>query len=140
MRTRGYLTDIFYLLHAGRMVYIVSAPAETHALPLDGAWVDDDGNLHIDCAAVVFSHTTAREISRAFRQQCFLHIAPCANGLHKVYLLKDTPLLRQVALKWAGGYTADGEHILVAVDADNSKFFTDYIGCITANIDFVPVQ
>jgi hypothetical protein len=139
MGTREYLMGIFYLLQAGRTVYIVSAPADTHALPLDGAWIDDNGNLHMDCAAVVFSPTTAYTISRAFHQKCFLHITPCPNGLHRVYLLKDTPLLRQVALKWAGGYTADGQHILVAVDANNSKFFTDYIGCLTANIEFVSV-
>ena len=142
MRTMGYLsaTDTFRLLEAGLTVYIVSAPPETRALPLDGAWIDGDGTLHTDCSAVVLNPNTAREIGRAFRQQCFLRLTPCADGDFELYLLRDTELNRQVALKYGGGYTADGEHLIVAVNAKQSVFLKDYVDWLTCDMECVPVK
>ena len=118
MRDTGYIagylsaTDTFRLLQAGLTVYIVSAPPSTRALPLDGAWVDSEGNLHTDCSAVVLNPNTAREIGRAYRQQCFLRLTPCA----------------------------DGEHLFVAVNAKKSVFLKDYVDWLTCDVEFVPVK
>ena len=138
----GYISalDAFRLLQAGLTLYVVSAPPETNALPLEGGWKDDNGNLHFDCSAVVLNPETARTIGRAFRQQCILRITPCANGTSEVYLLKDTALTRQVALAYAGGYTADGEYLFTAVNAERSVFEDDYADWLTADVEFIPCK
>ena len=139
-RPLGYLSavDAFTLLEAGLPVYIVSAPSETLALPLQGAWRDGDGTLHIDCSAIVLSPLTAHAIGREYNQQCILRLYPshCADGT--VYLLRDIPLNREIALKYCGGYTADGTHLLTATTADVP--FEDYVECVPVDIDFVPVK
>ena len=139
-RPLGYLSvvDAFTLLEAGLPVYIVSAPSETLALPLHGAWRDGDGTLHIDCSAIVLSPLTAHAIGREYNQQCILRLYPshCGNG--EVYLLRDIPLNREIALQYCGGYTADGTHLLTATTADVS--FEDYEDFVPVDIDFVPVK
>jgi len=138
----GYLSasDAITLLEAGLPIYIVSAPPETNALPLDGAWVDGDGTLHIDCSAIVLSPLTAHEIGRAFKQQCIMRVYPCANGNSAVYLLRDTEFVRQVALKYCGGYTADGEHLLTAVPRERDIFTDGYVEYTTADVEYIPVK
>jgi hypothetical protein len=146
MRTAGYISgyisvvDAFRLLEAGITVYVVSAPPETNALPLDGGWKDDDGKVHLDCSAVVLNPATARAIGEKYNQQCILQITPCFDGKSEVYLLKDSPLARQVSLDYCGGYTADGEYLFTAVDADCSPFEEAYEDLLIADIEFIPVK
>ena len=143
MRDRyGYLSasDAYALLQAGLPIYIVSAPPETNALPLDGGWVDDDGNIHYDCSAVVLNPETAMAIGRAFRQQCIMRVYPCHNGNAEVYLMPDTEFNRQVALKYCGGYTADGKWLVAAVDAEKSVFLPEYAEYTLADVEFIPCK
>jgi len=137
----GYLTvaDAIDLLQAGLPLYIVSAPADTHALPLAGAWKDDTGKIHTDCSAVVLNPATAREIGREYNQQCILRLYPshCAKG--RVYLLKDMPLNREVALHYCGGYTADGTFLFTATEKD-VPFIEDYVEWVPVDIEFIPVN
>jgi len=146
MRTVGYISgyisavDAFYLLRAGIPVYAVSAPLETHALPLAGGWKDDDGNIHIDCSAFVLNPSTAHEIGREHNQQCIMRITPCANGNSRVYLLKDSEFARQVSLNYCGGYTADGESLLTAVEKERSPFVEEYTDWLYADVEFIPCK
>jgi hypothetical protein len=138
----GFLsaTDAMSLLIAGLPIYVVSAPPETNALPLEGGWVDDEGHIHIDCSAFVLNPLTAQEIGRAFNQQCIMAIYPCASGNSAVYLLRDSEFVRQVALKYCGGYTADGSHLLTAVPQDRDIFSDGYVEYTTADVEYIPVK
>jgi hypothetical protein len=138
----GYLsaTDGFRLLQAGLPIYIVSAPASTRAFPLDGAWKDDDGIVYFDKSVIVLNAETAHRIGRAYNQQTILYLYPCSDGNAEVYLMKDTPFAREVCLTYAGGYTADGENLLVAVNAERSPFLHDYTDWVSADMVFLPVR
>ena len=141
MERLGYISvvDAIRLLEAGLPVYVVSAPLETQALPLEGAWVDDDGRVHYDCSCVCINPETAHRIGKQFNQQCILRLCPCEGGA-EVYLLKDTPFVRQIALQYAGGYTADGEWLFTAIDANRSPFEDAYEECIPVEMEFIPVK
>jgi hypothetical protein len=142
MRMMGYLSvlDAFRLLEAGLPVYIVSAPIESRALPLEGGWKDGEGRVHLDCSCICLSLEKARQIGREYNQECILAIYPSANGEAEVYLLIDTPFARQVALDYVGGYTGDGEYLLVAVKGDASPFSEAYEEWLPADMRFVPVK
>jgi hypothetical protein len=142
MRGMGYLSaiDAIRLLEAGVPIYVVSAPADTNALPLDGAWKDDNGQVYFDCSAVVLNPATAREIGREYNQQYILRITPCADGNSKVYLLKDSELARKVSLAYCGGYTADGVYLFTAVDANRCPFEDDYDDWLYADCELIPVK
>ena len=142
MRLLGYLSalDAISLLQAGIPVYIVSSPLETRALPLEGAWKDEEGRIHYDCSCICINPQTAYRIGKEYNQQCILRLYPAFDGKGEVYLLKDTPFARQVALEYAGGYTADGEYLFTAVDGDNSPFLEAYEEVIPVEIDFLPVK
>jgi len=138
----GYISasDAFALLRAGLTVYVVSAPPTSRALPLEGAWVDDDGTIHLDCSAVVLNPETAHAIGRAHRQQCIMRISPDGRGNSQVYLFKDTDFTRQVCLKYCGGYTADGSHLFSAVSRDKSVFEDGYCEWLYADVEYIPVK
>ena len=138
----GYISasDAFYLLEAGITLYVVSAPVDTHALPLAGAWKDDTGTIHTDCSAVVLNPATAHEIGREYNQHYILRITPCADGNSEVYLIKDTPFAREVALKFAGGYTADGNWLFTVVNRERSIFEDSYTDWLYADCELVPVK
>jgi hypothetical protein len=121
-------------------VYVVSAPTDTNALPLEGAWRDDNGKVHYDCSAVVLNPATAHTIGRIFQQECIMRITPCANGSHEVYLLDDNAFTRKVAVDYCGGYTADGSHLFTAVEANRAPFEDCYVDWITADVEFIPVK
>jgi len=142
MRRLGYLSvvDAIRLLQAGLPVYVVSAPAETQALPLEGAWVDDDGNIHYDCSCICINLETAIRIGKEYNQECILGLYPHHDGKGEVYLLKDTPFTRQIALEYAGGYTADGEWLFTAVNSDNFPLSEAYEEYVVADIEFRPVK
>jgi len=142
MRQMGCISacDAFYLLQAGITVYVVSAPLSTEALPLDGAWKDDDGNVHLDCSAVVLNPATAHSIGRAYQQQFILRITPCSDGNSEVYLLPDSEFARKCVLNYCGGYTADGEYLFTAVERERSPFLDSYTDWVYADVEFVPVQ
>ena len=143
MRRLGYISvlDAIRLLEAGLPVYVVSAPPETQALPLEGAWKDDEGRIHFDCSCVCIDAEKAHAIGRAYNQQCILRLYPCHDGQGGVYLLKDTPFARQVSLDYAGGYTADGEWLFTAVQNDaDAPFDEAYEEYVPADIEFVPVK
>jgi len=143
MRMMGYLSalDAIRLLEAGLPVYVVSAPPETQALPLEGAWKDDEGRIHYDCSCVCIDAEKAHAIGRAYNQQCILRLYPSAFAKSGVFLLKDTPFVRQIALDYAGGYTADGEWLFTAVDNINTlPLEEEYEEYVPADIDFVPVK
>jgi len=142
MRHYGYISalDAFRLLQAGIPLYIVSAPLESQALPLEGGWVDDDGVVYLDCSAIVLNPETAHRIGREYNQQCILRICPCYDGKSEVYLLRDTPFSRQVALEYAGGYTADGEWLFTATNPDGFPLSEAYEDCLPADIEFIPVK
>jgi len=138
----GYLTtaDAISLLEAGIPVYIVSAPLETRALPLEGSWKDEEGRIHYDCSCICINPETAYRIGREYNQQYILRLYPTFNAKGEVYLLKDTPFARQVALEYIGGYTADGEYLFTAVDGDNAPFFEEYEEMLPVDIDYLPVK
>ena len=143
MRGLGYLTaiDAIRLLEAGLPVYVVSAPADTHALPLDGAWKDDDGRIHYDCSCVCIDAEKAHAIGRAYNQQCILRLYPSCFTKSGVFLLKDTPFTRKIALDYAGGYTADGQWLFTAVeDADTAPFEEAYEEYVPVEVEFLPVK
>jgi hypothetical protein len=143
MERLGYLSaiDAIRLLEAGLPVYIVSAPADTHALPLDGAWVDDDGRIHYDCSCVCINTETAHAIGRKYNQQCILRLYPSCFTKSGVFLLKDTPFTRTIALDYAGGYTADGEWLFTAVENINTlPLEEEYEEFIPAEVEFIPVK
>jgi len=138
----GYLSalDTFRLLQAGITVYIVSAPLESRALPLEGGWKDDEGRIHLDCSCVCLNIETAYKIGRLYDQECILRITPCADGESEVYLLNDTAFARQVSLDYCGGYTADGEYLFTAVSRDHAPFEDSYIDWLPADMEFIPVK
>jgi hypothetical protein len=142
MRMMGYLSalDGFRLLQAGLPIYIVSAPIESQALPLEGTWRDEEGKVHLDCSCICLSLEKAYEIGKAYNQQCILRLYPCYDGKAEVYLLKDTAFARQVSLDLAGGYTADGDWLLVAIAGDCSPFSEAYEDMLPADMDFLPVK
>jgi len=142
MRRLGYLSvvDAIRLLEAGIPVYIVSAPLETDALPLEGVWLDDEGNIHHDCSCVCISVETAHYIGREYNQQCILRLYPSHDAQGEVYLLRDTPFTRQIALEYAGGYTADGEWLFTATNSDNFPLSETYEECVPVEIEFIPVK
>ncbi len=142
MERLGYLSvsDAYTLLKAGITLYIASAPLETHALPLQGGWVDDDGRVHLDCACILLNPQTARQIAQEYNQVCFMSITPDANGNSKVYLIPDNDLSRQVALSHCGGYTTDGKHLLTACPSDKSPFIDGSVDCLPAQVEFIPVK
>jgi hypothetical protein len=139
----GFLntSDAFTLLKAGLAVYIVSAPTETRAFPLDGAWMDAEGNLHTDCSCILLNIATAHALGKEYNQQCILALYPSPIAKGSVYLLKDIPLNREIALRFAGGYTADNEHLLVAFDDDSRCPFIDgYTEYLPVEVEFIPVK
>jgi hypothetical protein len=141
MATQLTVMDAFSLLSAGVPVYIASAPEASNAMPLRGAWKDDEGRIHHDLASVYLCRETALEVGAVFQQECILALTPNPNGAGCVCLLPDTPLNRRIALCYAGGYTADGQHLLTAftgslglpefVEGEPEILFTD--------VEFLPV-
>jgi hypothetical protein len=142
MRYYGYITvlDGFRLLQAGIPLYIVSAPLDSRALPLEGGWTDDEGVVYLDASCITLNRETALRIGREYNQQCILRLYPCYDGKSEVYLLRDTPFSRQVALEVAGGYTADGEWLFTAIDANRSPFEDAYEDYLPADMEFIPVK
>jgi hypothetical protein len=113
----GFLSvsDAFTILRAGLPIYIASAPEGSGALPLRGAWKDDKGDLHFDLSCVYLSKDTALTVARAFGQVCIFSATPNPDAKGRVYLLQDTMRNRVYSLRYAGGYTADGTHLLTSV-------------------------
>jgi len=113
----GFLSvlDAFTILRAGVPIYIASAPERSNTLPLRGGWKDEVGTVHYDRACVYLSEQKAMRVARAFGQQCILALAPNPNAKGRVYLLQDSVRNRVYALYRAGGFTADGDYLLVAV-------------------------
>jgi len=143
MRRLGYISavDAIRLLEAGLPVYVVSAPIDSQALPLEGAWKDDDGRIHYDCSCVCIDAEKAHAIGRAYSQQCILRLYPTCFTRSGVFLLKDTPFTRKIALDYAGGYTADGEWLFTAVDnIDALPLEEEYEEYVPAEIEFIPVR
>jgi len=139
MELLGYLSvsDAFTVLRAGLPVYIASAPEASGALPLRGAWKDDDGDLHFDLACVYLSKDTALQVARAFNQMCIFAATPNPEARGRVYLLQDTMRNRVLSLRYAGGYTADGTHLMTSV-ADGELPFEPIgeVHSLPADIDF----
>jgi len=142
MRALGYISasDAIRLLEAGLPVYIVSAPLDTRALPLEGAWKDEQGRIHYDCSCICLSVEKAYEIGRLYNQECILRLYPSSTAKGEVYLLKDTPFARQIALEYIGGYTADGEYLLTALVGETSLFEEAYEEFLPVEVDFLPVK
>jgi len=139
----GYLTvaGVHRLLKAGIPVYIASAPIETNALPLQGGWIDGDGEVHLDLAQAYLNKDTALEVARTFQQECILALEPNPNAQGKVFLLKDLPLNREICLRYAGGYTADGEYIITAVQEGKAvPFLQELVESVPVEVSFLPVE
>jgi len=117
MELLGYLSvsDAFTILRAGLPVYIASAPEPSGALPLRGAWKDDEGNLPFEVFCVYLSKDTALKVARAFGQKFIIALTPNPEAQGRVYLLQDTVRNRVLSLRYAGLYVADGTHLLTAV-------------------------
>jgi hypothetical protein len=133
--------DAFRRLQAGYKLYITSAPEDESAFILKGAWKDGEGRIHYERSTIFLQRGTAMEVARSFRQRCILALAPDPDAEGTVYLLKDTAHNRSIALLYAGGYTADGEYLLVACTAD-ADLPIDIEGdheTIPAHISFPPV-
>jgi hypothetical protein len=142
MKRLGYLSvlDAIRLLQAGLPIYVVSAPVDTNALPLEGGWKDEEGRIHYDLSCICLNIEKAYEIGRLFNQECILSLYPSSTPNGEVYLLKDTPFARQVALEYAGGYTGDGEWLFTAITGDTSIFEEAYEDFVPVEIDFLPVK
>jgi hypothetical protein len=139
----GYLNvaGVFRLLQAGISVYIASAPADTNALPLEGGWVDTDGEVHLDLSEAYLNKDTALSVARTYKQECILALEPNPNAQGKVFLLKDLPLNREICLRYAGGYTADGSHIITAVqDGKSVPFIEELVKSVPVEVSFLPVK
>jgi hypothetical protein len=81
--------------------------------------------------------TTARK----YKQECILALEPNPNARGRVFLLKDLPLNREICLQYAGGYTADGNHIITAVqDGKAIPFLQELVESVPVNIIFLPVK
>ena len=115
--TLGVL-DAISVLTAGLSVYVASASEPSDELHLRGGWIDDDGNLHYDWAGFYLCKDTALQVGRANKQECILSITPNLTGSGRVYLLQDTLRNRNIALKYCGGYTADGKYLITATNKD----------------------
>jgi len=113
----GYLSvsDAFTILRAGIPVYIASAPEPSGALPLRGAWKDDEGNLPFEVFCVYLSKETALKVARAFQQRFIIALTPNPEAQGRVYLLQATVRNRVLSLRYAGLYIADDTHLLTAV-------------------------
>jgi hypothetical protein len=137
----GFLSvsDAFTILRAGIPVYIASAPEASGVLPLRGGWKDDKGDLHFDLSCVYLSKDTALKVARAFGQVCIFAATPNPEATGRVYLLQDTMRNRVYSLRYAGGYTADGTHLMTAV-ADGELPFEPIgeVYSLPADISFPP--
>jgi hypothetical protein len=142
MERYGYITalDGIRLLQAGIPIFVVSAPLDTRALPLEGGWKDEEGRIHYDCSCICLNIEKAYEIGRLYEQECILALYPSYASEGEVYLLKDTPFARQIALEYAGGYTADGEWLFTAFKGDASPFSEAYEEFLPVEIEFLPVK
>jgi hypothetical protein len=139
----GYLTvaGVYRLLKAGIPVYIASAPLTSDTLPLYGGWVDAEGEVHLDKAEAYLNKDTALAVARNFEQECILALEPNSTAEGKVFLLKDIPLNREVCLRYAGGYTADGSHIITAVqDGKAVPFVQELVESVPVKVSFLPVK
>ncbi len=138
----GSLNDVleaYNLLKAGTPIYIASSSTPSDEMRLLGAWTDEFGNVYFDYSAVYLDRQDALQVARANQQQCILALYPAKSGRGRVYLLRNTPSNRQVALRTCGGYTADKEWLITAVDSDRAPF-KDYIDAIPVVVEFVPVE
>jgi hypothetical protein len=124
------VAQAFSLLKSGKPVFLASAPEGTKALR--GAWKGDDGDIHHDLWAVYTDKKTASSVARAYGQGVFA-LKPAKRGNGQVYLLKDSIRNRVFALRYAGNYATDGEHLLV-VCLGKPLLFEDEI------IDWVPTK
>ena len=135
------VSDAVSVLLAGIPVYVASAVEPTDELKLRGGWVDDDGNLHYDWAGFYLCKDTALQVGRANAQQCILSLTPNAIGTGRVYLLKDTPRNRNIALKYCGGYTADGKCLITATNKDIPlTLLGKVLNTVSVDIDFPPCE
>jgi len=112
----------FSLLKSGKPISIASAPESMDVLPVRGAYKDREGNIHYDQWAFYLQPETAIAVARAFLQDCLFGLYPNDRGNGRVYLLKDLIRHRVLALRHAGGYVSDGEHLLVACLGDTLPF------------------
>jgi hypothetical protein len=77
----------------------------------------------------------------SYNQQCILRLYPSYSAKSGVFLLQDTPFTRQVALEYAGGYTADGNWLLTAVEnPDTLPLEESYEEYLPVEIEFLPVK
>jgi hypothetical protein len=138
----GYIgvKDAFGILSSGLPLYIASAPEQSEEMQLRGGWVDDVGNIHYDWACAYLAKDTALQVGREHNQQCILAIMPNLKGSGRVYLLPDSIRNRVCALRYAGGYTADGKHLLVATNAEMPLGVLGALDCLSADIAFLPCK
>ena len=99
----------------GGEVYAVGVPFGN----LDGGWVDDDGIPQREPSILTDDAYVANTLGKAYNQQTILRVSAMGKGTDGyLYLLKDTPANRGIALAIAGGYTAGDGYLLVASETE----------------------
>jgi len=136
METIGQISveQAFSLLKTGKPMFIASAPESMDVLPVRGAYKDREGNIHYDRWAFYLQPETAIAVARAFLQDCLFGLYPNEKGNGRVYLLKDLIPHRVSALRHAGGYVADGEHLLVACVGNELPFEAEVADSVPADL------
>jgi hypothetical protein len=128
------VSDAFALLRKGVAVYIASAPEAEEVFPLRGGWKDGEGDIRFDRVSFYLSQDTALRVARAFGQDCIIGLYPNAFGNGRVYLLKDLIRHRVFALRYAGNYVSDGEHLLIACLGNELPFEAEVLGSIPTDL------
>jgi hypothetical protein len=136
------VSETFETLKAGLPVYIASSPETTDEMRLRGAWRDTDGDIHYDWACAYLAKDTALQVGKAFQQQCILALTPNRKAKGRVYLMPDSIRNRVCALRYAGGYTADGFSLITAVvDAEPIPFeVLGEVQSIPCKVEFIPCE
>jgi hypothetical protein len=114
------VSEAFAKLKAGTPLFVASVPEGMDTRGLREAWKDSKGNFYSDLCAFYTRIEDAMMVARLYGQDCVLCLFPTPSGNGRAYLVKDTIRNRVSALRQAGGYVADGEHLLIACLGENS--------------------
>jgi hypothetical protein len=107
------VSEAFAMLKAGTPLFVASAPEGMDTQGLREAWKDSKGYFHSDLCAFYTRIEDAMTVARLYGQDCILCLFPAPSGNGRAYLVKDLIRNRVSAIREAGGYIADGEHLLI---------------------------
>ncbi len=108
------VAEAFAILKKGTPVFVASAPEGMDTRGVREAWKDSKGYFHRDLCAFYTRIEDAMMVARLYGQDCVFCLYPTPSGNGRAYLVEDTVRNRISAIRHAGGYIADGEHLLIA--------------------------